>query len=75
MSLEEAPGHPHNTDRNTFTEIEGVVQPSPSPTFSRTPSSIQSPPSEVGENTDEILLDWGFSSEEISNLREKKAIS
>ena len=75
MSLEEAPGHPHNTDRNTFTEIEGVVQPSPSPRFSRTPSSIQSPPSEVGENTDEVLLDWGFSSEEISNLRKKKAIS
>ncbi len=74
LNLREAPEHPHNKQRQTFTEIEGVVQPSPSPRFSRTPSTIQSPPSEIGENTDQVLKEWGFSSTEISNLRDTQAI-
>ena len=74
LNLREAPEHPHNKQRQTFTEIEGVVQPSPSPRFSRTPSTIQSPPSEIGENTDQVLKEWGFSSDEISNLKDKQAI-
>ena len=74
LGLEEAPNHPHNKTRGTFTQVDGVVQPSPSPRFSRTPSAIQGGPSEVGEDTDDILLDWGFSKEQISKLRAKLAI-
>ena len=29
----EAPDHPHNVERATFTEVAGVVQPAPSPRF------------------------------------------
>lgn len=74
LNLREAPEHPHNKERQTFTEIEGVVQPSPSPRFSRTPSTIQSPPSEIGENTVQVLKEWGFTNDEISKLKDKKAI-
>ena len=74
LNLQEAPEHPHNKERQTFTEIEGVIQPSPSPRFSRTPSTIQSPPSENGENTDQVLKAWGFTNDEISKLKDKEAI-
>ena len=74
LNLREAPEHPHNKERHTFTEIEGVIQPSPSPRFSRTSSTIQSPPSEIGENTDQVLKAWGFTNDEISKLKDKEAI-
>lgn len=74
LNLREAPEHPHNKDRQTFTEVEGVIQPSPSPRFSRTPSTIQSPPSENGENTDQVLKAWGFTNDDISKLKDKGAI-
>ncbi len=35
----EAPGHPHNAARGTFTEVAGHIQPAPAPRFSRTPSA------------------------------------
>ena len=36
LSLGEAPAHPHNRARETFVEVDGVVQPAPAPRFSRT---------------------------------------
>lgn len=39
LNLAEAAGHPHNQARQTFIEIDGVVQPAPAPRFSRTPSA------------------------------------
>ena len=43
LSLAEAPEHPHNVHRGTFTEVAGVVQPSPAPRFSRTPARDPAP--------------------------------
>lgn len=59
LSMAEAPSHPHNADRQTFVEIEGVMQPAPAPRFSATPGAIQGRPPGLGEHTDEILNDWG----------------
>ncbi len=70
LSMEEAPHHPHNAERETFVEVAGVVQPAPAPRFSRTPGEVQGPPPEPGEHTDEILAGWGFSAAEIAGLRE-----
>ena len=70
LSMDEAPHHPHNADRNTFIDVNGVVQPGPAPRFSRTPGEVQGPPPEPGEHTDEILDAWGFSAAEIAGLRE-----
>jgi alpha-methylacyl-CoA racemase len=59
LSMTEAPRHKHNTDRQTFVEIEGVVQPAPAPRFSATPGAIQRRPAGLGEHTDEVLKDGG----------------
>ena len=75
LSLEEAPAHPHNRARETFVEVDGVVQPAPAPRFSRTVPVIQCPPAHRGEHTDEALADWGFSAEEISVLRAQGAVA
>jgi len=74
LSLSEAPEHPHNKARNTFVEVEGVVQPAPAPRFSRTVQAIQRPPAHRGEHTDEALQDWGFSASELAALRADGAI-
>ena len=60
LSPAEAPDHPHNRFRGTFTEVAGVVQPSPSPRFGRTPGSIRRPPPNPGQHGDEALADWGL---------------
>ena len=74
LNLEEAPYHPHNKERNTFVEFEGVTQPSPAPRFSRTQGDIQSSAALIGENSEEILESWGFTSEQINELRKNNAI-
>jgi alpha-methylacyl-CoA racemase len=74
LNLEEAPAHPHNKERNTFVNFDGVTQPAPAPRFSRTQGTIQSSASLIGENSEEILKEWGFTSDQISNLRGNCAI-
>ena len=74
LDLDEAPEHPHNKARETFIEIDGVVQPGPAPRFSRTPNGRPSPPPTSGQHTDEVLSSWGFSEEEIAHLKSKQAI-
>jgi alpha-methylacyl-CoA racemase len=74
LSPAEAPDHPHNRIRGTFTEVAGVVQPSPSPRFSATPGSIRRPPPNPGQHGDEALGDWGVDEAEIAGLRESGAI-
>ncbi len=75
LSMAEAPSHPHNVARGTFTEVAGVVQPRPAPRFSRTDSSIQRPPAHAGQHTDELLTEAGFTAEEIDSLRAQGAIA
>ena len=74
LSPAEAPEHPHNRFRQTFTEVAGVVQPSPAPRFGRTPGSIRRPPPNPGQHADEALGDWGLGEEEIADLRKAGAI-
>ena len=44
LSPAEAPDHPHNKYRQTFTEVGGVVQPAPAPRFSRTRTAVPGVP-------------------------------
>jgi len=44
LTLVEAPGHEHLKARNTFVEVDGVVQPVPAPRFSRTVPPKPTPP-------------------------------
>ncbi|MGO8871702.1 MAG: CaiB/BaiF CoA transferase family protein [Acidimicrobiales bacterium] len=74
LSPAEAPDHPHNRFRGTFTEVAGVVQPSPSPRFGSTPGSIRRPPPNPGQYGDEALADWGLDDGAIGDLRSAGAI-
>lgn len=38
LSLAEAPLHPHNRERGTFVEADGLIQPAPAPRFLGTPA-------------------------------------
>src|SRR5437763_1316613 len=64
LRMSEALRHPHNVERGSFIEIEGIPQPAPAPRFLGTPTRVQRPPARVGEHTDQILKDWGFSAGE-----------
>jgi alpha-methylacyl-CoA racemase len=75
LTMEEAPSHPHNVARGTFVEVAGVVQPAPSPRFSRTPGEISRPPSAPAADTDEALADWGVSDADVAKLRSAGAIA
>jgi alpha-methylacyl-CoA racemase len=68
LSMDEAPAHAHMLDRGVFCEIDGVVQPGPAPRFSRTRPEVRSAPAVIGEHTDEILAEFGFSDAEIDRL-------
>ena len=75
LDFEEAPKHPHNVARQSFVEIEGVMQPAPAPKFSRTPGRVQMPPPSPGQHTSEILSEWGFSASEIEILKNVGAVT
>ena len=74
LDLKEAPNHPHNIDRKTFVELDGVVQPAPAPRFSRTQGEIQGLAAMAGEHTREVLSAWNFSDQEIGELQAVRAI-
>ena len=59
LSLGEAPLHRHHRARGTFVEIDGVVQPAPSPRFSRTGAPTPKPPALPGAHTHDILAELG----------------
>lgn len=68
LSMDEAPAHPHNAARGTFTTVQGAVQPAPAPRFSRTPAELGAPPALKGEHSREVLAEFGFSAAEIEAL-------
>jgi alpha-methylacyl-CoA racemase len=74
LDMNEAPEYPHNKERGTFLEIEGVIQPAPAPRFSRTIPEAPCPPAKSGEHTKQILLQHGYSETEIDLLKRKGII-
>ncbi len=68
LSIFDAPDHAHNKARNSFLEIDGVMQQAPAPRFSRTHPEISHGARIPGEDTVSVLKDYGFSSDEIGVL-------
>ncbi len=56
----EAHKHPHNIARESFVEIDGLVEPAPAPKFSRTAPEVSHGPVPKGAHTDEILKELGL---------------
>lgn len=71
----EAQSHPHNVERKTYVDVEGMVQPAPAPRFSRTESEVQFGARSAGENTAEVLEEWGFDKARIEQLNASGALS
>jgi alpha-methylacyl-CoA racemase len=69
LDMAEAPQHPHNRARGTFTDVDGVTQPRPAPRFSRTAPGEVTPPSTPGQDSPAILEAWGFTAASIESLK------
>ena len=60
LDMNEAPRHPHNKARNSFVELNGIVQTAPAPRFSETPGKIQGAPVAPGSDTRAVLSSLGL---------------
>ena len=73
LSLGEAAQHPHNVERSTFIEVDGVVQPAPAPKFSVSQPQVRSVP-QAGKDTDDVLRAAGLDDETIAALRANSVV-
>jgi alpha-methylacyl-CoA racemase len=74
LSLSEAPSHPHNEARKTFTTVAGAIQPAPAPRYSVTQTSEPRPAPLAGADTDAVLAGAGYAPDRIAELRQIGAI-
>ncbi len=74
LDFSEVASHHHNQARGVFSQPDGVLQSSPAPRFSHTPSPPPLPVQAPGAHTDELLKKFGYSMLEIKQLREDGAI-
>jgi len=72
LSLTEAPMHPHNQERRTFTEVGGVKQPAPAPRYSTTKADDPQP---MHNDAGRLLAELGYDEARIAALRETGAIA
>jgi alpha-methylacyl-CoA racemase len=73
--MSEAAKHPHNVERETFVELDGMTQPAPAPRFSRSTPEVARPPAHPGQHTREVLADWGIPADRIEALVAAGAIA
>ena len=77
-SLDDLPEHPHLKAVGLFEDVEHptvgpIRQVRPTTLFSRTPANVHRPVPTVGEHTEEVLREAGFSDREIAGLRPPRA--
>ncbi|KAM6109421.1 alpha-methylacyl-CoA racemase [Phoenicopterus ruber ruber] len=76
LSFDDVASHQHNKERSSFIKNDQEeISPRPAPLLSRTPAvpSFERDPF-IGEHTEEILLEYGFTKEEITQLYSDKVI-
>ncbi|NWW93296.1 AMACR racemase, partial [Rhynochetos jubatus] len=76
LSFDDVASHQHNKQRSSFIKNDQEeISPRPAPLLSRTPAvpSCKRDPF-IGEHTEEILLEYGFTKQEISKLYSDKVI-
>lgn len=74
LSLNEAPQHPHNVERNAF--VENAQIPAPAPNLSRTPAvtNATKKSAQLGVHTESILKELNYADEEIADLEREGVI-
>ncbi|XP_037229121.1 alpha-methylacyl-CoA racemase [Falco biarmicus] len=76
LSFDDVASHQHNKQRSSFIRNDQEeISPRPAPVLSRTPAvpSFKRDPF-IGEHTEEILLEYGFTKQEIDKLYSDKVI-
>jgi alpha-methylacyl-CoA racemase len=74
-TTEETFADAHMSARGTVVEPGGVPQPRPAPRFSATPATLDRPPPQAGEHTDELLAELGCDAAEVAGLRSSGAVA
>ncbi|NJC06275.1 alpha-methylacyl-CoA racemase [Sphingomonas kaistensis] len=74
LGLGEAPAHPHNRERGTFFDLDGVVQPRPAPRLEGTPPPPPRAPHDEGADGAAILAEWGWPEADVAELRARKVL-
>ena len=75
LRFTEAPRHPAAIARESYIDVDGVIQPAPAPRYSRTASTVAHGPHASGADTQDVLSAMGFGEEEIDRLRQCGAIA
>ncbi|MDV6211962.1 CaiB/BaiF CoA-transferase family protein [Rhodococcus erythropolis] len=68
LDIASAPSHPHHKARNTFVEVNGVVQGAPAPRFDGLPPTTPTPRRSPGADTRSVLSEIGYSTDYIDTL-------
>jgi alpha-methylacyl-CoA racemase len=74
LTATEAPAHAHLRARATYVEVDGVNQPAPAPRFGRTPAGTAGSLAVTGQDTTDVLAEWGFTPTEIDDLLQRGAV-
>ncbi|MEZ5540106.1 MAG: CaiB/BaiF CoA-transferase family protein [Pseudomonadales bacterium] len=75
LDIQEAAQYPHNVERKSFVEVDGLLQHAPAPRFSRSEPETPAAPRVAGEDTDAVLTDLGYSAASIVSLREQGVVA
>lgn len=74
LALDEVHKHPHNIARNSFIDIDGVIQPAPAPRFSRSEVAVTHGSRLAGEDSIVVLQEAGLGDAEIKELISSGAV-
>lgn len=75
LSIWEAPNHAHAKARDSFLEVDGIMQQAPAPRFDRTPASVQHGARIPGQDSNDVLSSFGFSAAEIAALNAANVVT
>jgi len=75
LNFIDAQNHPHNVARETYIDVDGMMQPAPAPRFSRTVPEVAFAARARGVDTKSVLSDWGLSEEKIAELEAKAVLN
>ena len=75
LPISEAHLHPHAQARSSFLEIDGLIQPAPSPRFSRTKAEVAHSARLAGQDSAAVLEECGYSAADIAALLDQGVLS